>query len=273
MRRFDANGAPVGAALQANTQTTGYQEWPAVLGLADGGFIVAWSGGAQSAPSGIFTQRYDADGDPVGGEVQISASGDAPQLTQLESGTVVVTWYAYVDGPNATEVFARLIDVVQSTGTEDQPVTLPFTVSLTDTDGSEVLDLVRIEGLPEGFTLAVGAREGSPTGAWVIARNAATTDAFLDDLAAGTLGLVATPAAGYNGNFTLTITATSREIANGDTVTSAAVLVPVSIAPNDPPVAVDDAATTPARTRRWSSPRRTACLRTTPMSTRATRVA
>ena len=160
--------------------------------------------------------------------MQISTSGDTPKLAQLESGAVVVTWYDYVDGANATrESSPVFIDVVQSTGTEDQPVTLPFTVSLTDTDGSEVLDLVRIEGLPEGFTLAVGAREGSPTGAWVIDRNAATTDAFLDDLAAGTLGLVATPAAGYNGNFTLTITATSREIANGDTETSAAVLVPV----------------------------------------------
>jgi hypothetical protein len=43
---FDATGVKVGTAFHVNTQTIGYQEWPDVLGLKDGGFLIAWSGGA-----------------------------------------------------------------------------------------------------------------------------------------------------------------------------------------------------------------------------------
>ncbi len=105
----------------------------------------------------------------------------------------------------------------------------------TDTDGSEVLSQVRIEGPPAGFTLAYGAPEGE--GAWVIDRHAATAD-FLDALATGTATLELLEPAG---ELQRQLHAADHrdqalETANGDTETST-VDVPVSVAPvNDAPL-------------------------------------
>ncbi len=108
-------------------------------------------------------------------------------------------------------------------GDEDTAIALDLSAALTDTDGSESLS-VTVAGLPEGAELSAGEDNGD--GTWTL------EPGDLD-------GLTLTPPQDYNGNFTLQVTATATEAANGDTA-STAIEVPVQVAP------VNDAPTTPA---------------------------
>ena len=75
-RRFGAFGAPMGAEFRVNTFTSGIQAVPAVASLADDGFVVAWLGfeGVDDAGPGVFAQRYDVAGTPVGTELRVGAT-------------------------------------------------------------------------------------------------------------------------------------------------------------------------------------------------------
>lgn len=83
-----------------NTTTTGDQWDPTVTMLADGGWVVVWMGRvAIGSETGIFAQRYDSTGNPVGGEFQVnSASVDqwegGPSVAALPDGGWIVTWCA-----------------------------------------------------------------------------------------------------------------------------------------------------------------------------------
>ena len=62
-QRYDASGNVNGAELQVNTYTTDDQDDSSTAALADGGFVVTWqSYGQDGNSSGIYAQRYDADG-------------------------------------------------------------------------------------------------------------------------------------------------------------------------------------------------------------------
>jgi Ca2+-binding RTX toxin-like protein len=66
-RRYDAQGQAMGGEFPVNTHTANSQFEPTVTALADGGFVVAWSSLGQDGPgSGVYAQRYDASGAPVG---------------------------------------------------------------------------------------------------------------------------------------------------------------------------------------------------------------
>ncbi|MDT9121273.1 hypothetical protein RSW84_27905, partial [Escherichia coli] len=77
--------------------------------------------------------------------------------------------------------------------------------SLSDTDGSESLS-VSISQIPEGATLSDGVHSFTAT--------AGTSTADVSGWNLGNLSF--TPAANANGTFTLKVTATATEGANGD---------------------------------------------------------
>ena len=87
----------VQAELQANSYEPGNQLAPDVLGLADGGYVVAYNSGSIS-DGAIRLDFFDANGDPVGGFAQASEDIDntdavgEPSLAQLSNGNVVVVW-------------------------------------------------------------------------------------------------------------------------------------------------------------------------------------
>ena len=69
-QRFNAFGAKVGAEFQVNTYTTDRQISPAVAMDSQGKFVVVWRSDYQDGSfAGIYGQRYDAAGAPVGGGV------------------------------------------------------------------------------------------------------------------------------------------------------------------------------------------------------------
>jgi hypothetical protein len=108
---YNAKGAPLGSEFKVNTTTAGNQTQPAVTGLADGGFVVAWTcDGQDKSGRGIYGQRYDKKGKAAGAEFPINtaATGDqsSPSAAGLGGGGFVVAW----QGPDANGlgVYAQL---------------------------------------------------------------------------------------------------------------------------------------------------------------------
>lgn len=101
-RRFDAQGNPLGGDIQANSTATGELWFPAVAMAYDGRFIVVWGNQDQSA-YGIFAQRFDALGSPVGAEFQVNTTmlgwQHLPSVAMAGDGHFVVAWFSHeLDG-------------------------------------------------------------------------------------------------------------------------------------------------------------------------------
>ncbi|WP_135078546.1 Ig-like domain-containing protein [Terasakiella sp. SH-1] len=131
-QRYDSNGVRVGREFHVNTvHTWGQQYYNDVVGLADGGFVVAWETyGYDGANDGILAQRYDAAGNQSGSYFLVNDyhSGDQnqPSITSLEDGSLVMTWQsAGNDGDSngiAQKVFAAEVSNENLVGTEGNDV-------------------------------------------------------------------------------------------------------------------------------------------------------
>ncbi|CAO3379224.1 cadherin-like domain-containing protein [Azospirillum argentinense] len=97
-QRFSAAGERIGGEFMAHTYTYGDQEQPAVLALADGGFLVSWTNmaAADGSGSGVFAQRFDAAGNRVGGEFSLAQNTAGTQelafLAARPDGGFVAAW-------------------------------------------------------------------------------------------------------------------------------------------------------------------------------------
>ena len=96
-QRFDANGAKLGTEFQVNTNTALDQIDPSVTSLKDGGFVVTWTG-PDGGFTGIFGQRFAADGTKIGTEFQINTITNLVQkgsaVTALANGGFAVKWWS-----------------------------------------------------------------------------------------------------------------------------------------------------------------------------------
>jgi hypothetical protein len=108
-QRFDAAGNPVELEFQVNTAFAKHQQNPAVVGLADGGFLVTWQSKDQDGDDwGVFGQKFDADGDPISTEFQMNTTASGaqadPALAASSDGALIGAWtspdadYAGVSG-------------------------------------------------------------------------------------------------------------------------------------------------------------------------------
>ena len=96
-RRYDDNGNPVGSEFRANTYIASQQVSPSSVGLNDGGFLITWNSYLQDGDeSGVYGQRYNADGEPDGDEFLINTYTTNAQhgadATALTDGGFVITW-------------------------------------------------------------------------------------------------------------------------------------------------------------------------------------
>ncbi len=99
-QRYASDGVPAGGQFQVNSTTTGFQQFSAVTGLADGGFLVAWesdhSSGSDAAEFSIQARRYAAGGAPVNGEFQVNSttagSQRFPAVTAFAGGGFMAAW-------------------------------------------------------------------------------------------------------------------------------------------------------------------------------------
>jgi hypothetical protein len=100
-RRFDAGAVPLGTEARVNTyaasDTGGARSGPVVAALADGGYVIAWMSQFQDPARsvGVYMQRFDAAGAPVGGETLVSLQNHTslnPDVAGLTGGGFVITW-------------------------------------------------------------------------------------------------------------------------------------------------------------------------------------
>jgi hypothetical protein len=96
-QRYDNTGTKRGAEFQANTVVGFAQGRPGVALADDGSFVVAWhSYFADGYSNSIRAQRYDAQGNPTGGEFGVNTytSGfqGIPFISGTPNGSFVVVW-------------------------------------------------------------------------------------------------------------------------------------------------------------------------------------
>ena len=99
-----------GSEIQVNTYTTLAQNFPSIAGLPDGGYVVTWVSSFQDgSDGGIYGQRFDATGNPVGVEFRINnhttGSQRVSEVTALSNGSFVVTWF---DQDQGGDTYARI---------------------------------------------------------------------------------------------------------------------------------------------------------------------
>jgi len=125
-QRYDASGNTQGTEFQVNTYTISIQEDQSITALADGGFIITWhSYGQDGSGSGIYAQRYDANGNTQGSEFQVNtytyANQFAPSTTALADGGFIITWQSNVQDGSGYGIYAQRYDSSGNTvGTEFQ---------------------------------------------------------------------------------------------------------------------------------------------------------
>ncbi|MHC4758180.1 MAG: PKD domain-containing protein, partial [Planctomycetota bacterium] len=102
------------APFQINTYTNGNQEGSAVAMDPNGNFVVVWRSLTNDGRGGgIYGQRFDSDGNSIGGEFKISTttigtgSSDHPSVAMHPSGSFVVAWTMI---SSDKDVAARLYD-------------------------------------------------------------------------------------------------------------------------------------------------------------------
>ncbi|WP_162542163.1 SdrD B-like domain-containing protein [Gemmata obscuriglobus] len=91
------NPPPAGPEVRANTHTTGHQVGASVATDADGNFVVAWTSQDQDGSgTGIYAQRYAANGMPLGGEFRVNTYTTGHQagasVAMDADGDFVVAW-------------------------------------------------------------------------------------------------------------------------------------------------------------------------------------
>lgn len=135
-RRYDASGEAQGNEFIVNSYTTGQQTYPAVTSDAKGNFIVVWqSNGQDGSGYGIFGQRYDALGTPLGSEFQVNTYTTGAQrrlsVASDAKGNFVVVWQSSGQDGSGYGIFGRRYDAL---GT---PVGGEFQVNSSYTTGDQ----------------------------------------------------------------------------------------------------------------------------------------
>src|SRR5688572_5729817 len=96
-RRLLSDVIPVGPEFRVNTYTSSFQLEPVVAMDADGDFVTAWQSSFQDGDNGgIYAQRYDAAGDPLGPEFRVNTvtafDQTRPAIAMDANGSFVVAW-------------------------------------------------------------------------------------------------------------------------------------------------------------------------------------
>ncbi|MEB3355767.1 MAG: calcium-binding protein [Synechococcales bacterium] len=112
LQRYDSNGTPLGVEFRVNTTTDDDQENPAIATDGNGNFVIVWESDDQDGDGrGIFAQRFDSSGNPVGNEFQVSTTTegnqDNPTVAMNASGNFVVVWESDDQDGSGSGIFAQ----------------------------------------------------------------------------------------------------------------------------------------------------------------------
>jgi hypothetical protein len=112
-QRFAGSGDPLGPEFRVNTYTMGFQVFPSVAGDSSG-FIVVWESQNDPTRTGVFGQRYDDAGVPLGPQFHIntftSGRQGAPAVASDSAGNFVVVWQSELQDGSTYGVFGQRYD-------------------------------------------------------------------------------------------------------------------------------------------------------------------
>ena len=104
-------GTPLGPEFRVNTFTTGSQLAPAVAVDVGGTIVVVWESPQDGSGLGVFAQRYNGFGLPVGPEFRVNTfiTGNqfAPAVTSEISGHFVVVWASELQDGSGLGIFGQ----------------------------------------------------------------------------------------------------------------------------------------------------------------------
>jgi hypothetical protein len=172
-QRYDAAGAPQGAEFPINTHTSSGQRFPAAAADGAGNFIVVWESTVQDGSNtGVFGQRYDAAGNPLGVEFRVNSftTGyqERPAVAAHANGDFVVVWQDRNRDQSLTGVFGQRFDASASPQGADFRVNVFTTRGQFDaavaTDGAGNFVVVWASFLQDGSDRGVFGRRFGPSG-------------------------------------------------------------------------------------------------------------
>lgn len=109
MRVYDANGAALTGEFQVNQSTSGNQNMPSVVALADGTLAVVWHSVTAVGTASIAGRLFNPDGTARSAEFTVDAGAGTrlyPEIAALEAGGFAVVWENF----NSGNVFAAVFD-------------------------------------------------------------------------------------------------------------------------------------------------------------------
>ncbi|MED5609695.1 Ig-like domain-containing protein, partial [Pseudomonas sp. JH-2] len=138
---YKADGTPLGGNFQVNTGTGNSQNYPDVITLKDGSFVVVWDSNLPgSVGSDVYAAHYRVD--PASGELSLVGAGDfrvnsglagkqyKPTAVALEDGGYLVVWGSDGGDGSGSAVYAQRYDA------QGQPLGREFLVNPT-TEGNQ----------------------------------------------------------------------------------------------------------------------------------------
>lgn len=100
MQRFDSNGTPQGGEVPVNTTEGGSQQRSAIGMAGDGAYVVVWQTPQDGDTTGIFGQRYQANGVEIGEEFivnpTVSERQEDPDVG-VRLGSEIISVWTYGD--------------------------------------------------------------------------------------------------------------------------------------------------------------------------------
>jgi len=92
---FDQQGNKTGPETRANNKTSGDQKSPAVTGLTNGNFVIAWRD-SDGSGKGIYARTFDINGNPLNDDSRINTTTSSDQeefeITALKDGGYIIVW-------------------------------------------------------------------------------------------------------------------------------------------------------------------------------------
>jgi len=155
---------------------------------ATGTWTITLNPGQSLGSTPTFFPPKDSDEDLTGLTITSTVTNVVTGQTVTVTSTANIFVDAVADVPNLTAGNAN--------GDEDTAIPLNISTSVSDTDGSETIKSVVIQGVPADATLSAGTK--LPSGDWLLDTS---------DLP----GLTITPGLHFSGSFNLTIVSTSQE--------------------------------------------------------------
>jgi Domain of unknown function (DUF4347)/NPCBM/NEW2 domain/Bacterial Ig domain/Cadherin-like/Putative Ig domain/Cadherin domain len=181
-QRFDANGSAMGTEIRVNTTIGGDQSGPNLAMSPSGEFVIVWNSTSQDGSgSGIYAQRYAANGAAIGSEFRVNSftagsQGD-PDIAITPAGDFMIVWTGEASG-DVDGVFAQRFAATARTTESGGAAT--FSVVL---NSQPTVDVTITLGTSNGAEGSVAPSVTFTAANWNVAQlvTVAGNDDFIDD--------------------------------------------------------------------------------------------